>query len=49
LRRFGDRPVNTGKMVMVDIVDMDKFIEKYKRESNDGYDLSQEEAGPDNG
>jgi hypothetical protein len=34
---------------MVDIVDMDKFIEKHKRESNDGYDLSQEEAGPDNG
>ncbi|NGZ97374.1 MAG: hypothetical protein CV089_14870 [Nitrospira sp. WS110] len=41
--------VRQGRRVMVDIVDMDKFIEKHKRESTDGYDLSQEEAGPDNG
>jgi hypothetical protein len=34
---------------MVDILDMEKFIEKHKRESNDGYDLSQEETGPNNG
>ena len=38
--------VRQGRRVMVDIVDMDKFIEKHKRENNDGHDLSQEGAGP---
>jgi hypothetical protein len=34
---------------MVDLVDMDLFIEKYKREAVDGHDLPQEEERPGNG
>jgi excisionase family DNA binding protein len=41
--------VRQGRRVMVDVMDMDQFIEKHKRETNDGNDLSQEEEGPDNG
>jgi excisionase family DNA binding protein len=41
--------VRQGRRVMVDVLDMDQFIEKHKREANDGNDLSQEEAGPHNG
>jgi excisionase family DNA binding protein len=40
--------VRQGRRVMVDVVDMDQFIAKHKRESNDGNDLPQEEAGPGN-
>jgi excisionase family DNA binding protein len=35
--------VRQGRRVMVDVVDMDQFIEKYKREAADGNDLPQEE------
>jgi excisionase family DNA binding protein len=41
--------VRQGRRVMVDVVDMDQFIEKYKREAADGNDLSQEEERPGNG
>ena len=41
--------VRQGRRVMVDLVDMDQFIEKYKREATDGHDLPQEEEGPGNG
>ena len=41
--------VRQGRRVMVDVVDMDQFIEKHKREAIDGYDLSQEEERPNNG
>lgn len=37
--------VRQGRRVMVDVVDMDRFIEKYKREVGDGHDLPQETAG----
>ena len=40
--------VRQGRRVMVDVVDMDQFIEKHKREANDGNDLPQEEEGPGN-
>lgn len=38
--------VRQGRRVMVDVVDMDQFIEKHKRETNDGNDLPPEEEGP---
>jgi excisionase family DNA binding protein len=38
--------VRQGRRVMVDVVDMDQFIEKHKREATDGHDLPSEEAGP---
>lgn len=41
--------VRQGRRVMVDVVDMDQFIEKYKREANDGNDLSPEEERSGNG
>lgn len=37
--------VRQGRRVMVDVVDMDQFIEKHKREATDGNDLSPKEAG----
>lgn len=40
--------VRQGRRVMVDVADMDQFIEKHKREANDGNDLSPEEEGPNN-
>ena len=43
------REVRQGRRVMLDIVDLDQFIEKYKREATDGHDLPQEEEGPNNG
>lgn len=43
------REVRQGRRVMVDLVDMDQFIEKYKREAINGNDLPQEEEGPSNG
>jgi excisionase family DNA binding protein len=36
--------VRQGRRVMVDIVDMDRFIERHKKEGNDGDDLSPQEA-----
>lgn len=41
--------VRQGRRVMVDLVDMDQFIEKYKRRATDGNDLPQEEERPNNG
>lgn len=35
--------VRQGRRVMVDVMDMDRFIEKHKTEVNDGHDLSPEE------
>ena len=43
------REVRQGRRVMVDLVDMDQFIEKYKRRATDGNDLPQEEERPNNG
>ena len=43
------REVRQGRRVMVDLVDMDQFIEKYKREAINGNDLPQEEEEPSNG
>ena len=43
------REVRQGRRVMIDLVDMDLFIEKYKREAIDGHDLPQEEERPSNG
>ncbi|MDH4080942.1 MAG: helix-turn-helix domain-containing protein [Nitrospira sp.] len=34
--------VRQGRRVMVDVVDMDQFIAKHKKETNDGHDLPQE-------
>ena len=36
--------VRQGRRVMVDVMDMDRFIEKYKRELSDGNDLPPQEA-----
>ena len=41
--------VRQGRRVMVDVVDMDQFIAKYKREANDGNDLPTEEERSGNG
>ena len=38
--------VRQGRRVMVDVLDMDRFIEKYKQEVADGLYLPSEEAGP---
>lgn len=38
--------VRQGRRVMVNVVDMDQFIEKHKRETNDGNDLPPQEEGP---
>jgi len=43
------REVRQGRRVMIDLVDMDLFIEKYKREAIDGHDLPQEEERSSNG
>jgi len=43
------REVRQGRRVMIDLVDMDLFIKKYKREATDGHDLPQEEERPGNG
>ena len=43
------REVRQGRRVMLDIVDSEQFVEKYKREATDGHDLSQEEERPGNG
>lgn len=43
------REVRQGRRVMLDIVDLEQFVEKYKREAADGNDLSQEEERPGNG
>ena len=34
---------------MLDIVDLEQFVEKYKREATDGDDLPEEEERPSNG
>jgi excisionase family DNA binding protein len=36
--------IRQGRRVMVDVKDMDQFIEKHKRELNDGNDLPPQEA-----
>lgn len=36
--------VRQGRRVMVDVVDMDQYIERHKREGNDGNALSPQEA-----
>lgn len=38
--------VRQGRRVMIDVVDMDQFIEKHQRETNDGNDLPPEEERP---
>ena len=43
------REVRQGRRVMIDLVDMDLFIEKYKREATDGHDLPEEEERSGNG
>ena len=43
------REVRQGRRVMLDIVDSEQFVEKYKREATNGHDLSQEEERPGNG
>jgi excisionase family DNA binding protein len=43
------REVRQGRRVMVDLVDMDLFIEKHKREAIDGHDLPQEEERSNHG
>jgi excisionase family DNA binding protein len=43
------REVRQGRRVMLDILDLEKFVEKYKREATDGHDLSEEEERPGNG
>ena len=43
------REVRQGRRVMLDIVDLEQFVEKYKREAANGHDLSQEEERPGNG
>jgi excisionase family DNA binding protein len=43
------REVRQGRRVMLDIVDLEQFVEKYKREATNGHDLSQEEERPGNG
>jgi len=40
------REVRQGRRVMLDIVDLEQFVEKYKREASDGHDLPQEEERP---
>lgn len=37
--------VRQGRRVMVDVMDMDQFIAKHKKEANDGHDLPPETAG----
>lgn len=41
--------VRQGRRVMVDVMDMDQFIAKHKREANDGNDLPSEEERSGNG
>jgi len=36
--------VRQGRRVMVDLMDMDQFIEKHKRECSDGMSVPEEEA-----
>lgn len=43
------REVRQGRRVMLDILDLEQFVEKYKREAFDGNDLPQEEERPHNG
>ena len=43
------REVRQGRRVMLDIVDLEQFVEKYKREASDGHDLPKEEERPGNG
>ena len=44
----GELPeVRQGRRVMVDIEDMDKFIEKHKREVPNGNDLPSDQDGSD--
>ena len=43
------REVRQGRRVMLDIVDLEQFVEKYKREAIDGHDLPQEEERSRNG
>jgi excisionase family DNA binding protein len=43
------REVRQGRRVMLDIVDLEAFVEKYKREATDGHDLPEEEERPGNG
>ena len=43
------REVRQGRRVMLDIVDLEQFVEKYKREATNGHDLSQEEERLGNG
>lgn len=41
--------VRQGRRVLVDIVDMNRFIENHKREGQHGHDLPPEEERSDNG
>ena len=36
--------VRQGRRVMIDVLDMDRFIERHKREGNDGDDLPPQKA-----
>jgi len=43
------REVRQGRRVMLDIMDLDQFIEKFKREATNGNDLPPEDERSDNG
>ncbi|MEY4704161.1 MAG: hypothetical protein RL042_357 [Nitrospirota bacterium] len=43
------REVRQGRCVRIDLVDMDRFIEKFKREATNGNDLPPEDEGSGNG
>lgn len=43
------REVRQGRRVMLDIVDLDQFVEKFKREATNGNDLPPEDEGSYNG
>ena len=43
------REVRQGRRVMLDILDLDQFIEKFKREVTNGNDLPPEDERSDNG
>lgn len=43
------REVRQGRRVMLDIVDLEQFVEKYKREAINGNDLPPEDERSDNG
>ena len=43
------REVRQGRRVMLDIIDLEQFVEKYKREATNGNDLPPEDERSDNG